>query len=48
MINNQGLKVFIHCNSGATRAPSLVITYLCLLMKVKEYYNTSEAEKLVR
>mmetsp|Transcript_17659 Transcript_17659/g.29840 ORF Transcript_17659/g.29840 Transcript_17659/m.29840 type:complete len:229 (+) Transcript_17659:558-1244(+) len=34
MINNQGLKVYVHCTAGMGRAPACVLVYLCLFKKV--------------
>lgn len=30
MINNDGLKVYVHCTAGMGRAPAIVLVYLCL------------------
>ncbi len=30
MINNKGLKVYVHCTAGMGRAPAIVLVYLCL------------------
>jgi protein-tyrosine phosphatase len=30
MINEEGLKVYVHCTAGMGRAPAIVLTYLCL------------------
>ena len=30
MINEQGLKVYVHCTAGMGRAPAVVLVYLCL------------------
>lgn len=35
MVNNLKLNVFVHCSSGISRAPSVVLAYLSLFKKVK-------------
>ncbi len=30
MINEEGLKVYVHCTAGMGRAPAIVLVYLCL------------------
>ena len=30
MINNHGLKVYVHCTAGMGRAPAVVLVYLCI------------------
>jgi len=30
MINNKGERVFVHCMSGTTRSPTLILLFLCL------------------
>lgn len=38
LLNAQGERqVFIHCSSGMSRAPAVVITYLCLFKKIKQW-----------
>lgn len=37
MIQDEQQRVFVHCTSGIVRAPTLVIIYLCLFMKHKEW-----------
>ena len=40
----QGLKVYVHCTAGMGRAPSVVITYLCLFKGME----VNQAELFVR
>ena len=35
MVNEEGLNVYVHCTSGISRAPAVVIAYLCLFKKIK-------------
>ena len=30
MLNDKGLKVYVHCTAGMGRAPAIVLVYLCL------------------
>jgi hypothetical protein len=36
-INYLGLRVYIHCQSSVTRAPSVILLYLCLYKKTLEW-----------
>ena len=48
MINEQGLTVYVHDNSSLTRAPTLVICYLCLFVRIRTYENLPEAGALIK
>lgn len=48
MINDKKLTVYVHCNSGVTRAPSVAIAYLCLFLKHPQWQDPKEVEKFVR
>lgn len=37
LINEKKLRVYIHCTSSLTRAPSAIITYLCLYLKHSDW-----------
>ena len=37
LINEKKMKVYIHCKSSVTRAPSAVIAYLCLYVRTYNY-----------
>ena len=39
MINMEGLTVYVHCTSGISRAPALLIVYLCLFKRVKQWQS---------
>ena len=43
----KGLKVFVYCTSGMTRAPTLVIAYLCLYLKHKNWQNPNDVSMYV-
>ena len=45
MINNKNLKVYIYCNSGISRSPTVIMTYLCIYKKTEcwEYLPLVEA-----
>ena len=40
-------RVFVHCMSGATRSPTLVICYLCLFLKHKNWQNPNDVSIFV-
>lgn len=48
MINNMGLTVYIHCTSGISRAPTVVLVYLCLFKRVKQWQNPYSVAQLVK
>ena len=48
MISEQGLTVYVHDNSSLTRAPTLVICYLCLFLRIRTYENLPEASALIK
>lgn len=37
LINEKKMKVYVHCTSSCTRAPSVVIAYLCLYVRTYNY-----------
>lgn len=37
LVDQQNLQTFVHCSSGITRAPEVVIVYLCLFKKHKAW-----------
>ena len=37
LINNKGLKVFVHDSAGMCRGPALVIVYLCLFLRHQQW-----------
>jgi protein-tyrosine phosphatase len=39
---SSGKKVFIHCMSGATRAPTAILGYLCLYLKHQNWQNPND------
>lgn len=39
LISEQGHCVYLHDNTGISRAPTLVLSYLCLYAKVRTYEN---------
>jgi len=40
--------VYVHCCSSVTRAPSVIITYMCLYVKVKDWDNPAKVASLVK
>lgn len=39
MVNNKNLRVFVHCSSGLIRAPTVVLAYLCMFKRVRNWQN---------
>ena len=37
LINEKKMKVYVHCKSSVTRAPSVAIVYLCLYVRTYNY-----------
>ena len=48
MINDKGLSVFIHSGNGHTRAPTIVLVYLCLFKKHSLSSNPRELAKVLK
>jgi len=44
---NQNHKVYVHCTSGYSRCTTLVIFYLALYLKSKNWQQIKEIERLV-
>lgn len=44
LINDEGLKVYVHCTAGMGRAPATVLTYLCFF----KGFEPEEADKYVK
>ena len=41
MINNQGLKVFVHGSSAISRAPTAILTYLTMYKRVNVWKDVN-------
>lgn len=37
MVNNKNQKVFVYCNTGISRAPTIIMAYLCLYKKADNW-----------
>jgi len=48
MINNKGLKVYVHCTAGMGRAPATVLAYLCLYKQVECWADVQAVDKYVK
>ena len=48
MVNEQGLNVYVHCSSGISRAPAVVIVYLCLFKKIKCWQRVEDVAHFVK
>jgi len=44
---NKNQKVYVHCTSGYTRCTTLVIFYLALYLKSKNWQQIKEIERLL-
>ena len=43
----QNHKVYVHCTSGYTRCSTLIVFYLALYLKSKNWQQTKEIERLI-
>ena len=48
LINEQGHIVYVHDSSSISRAPALILSYLCLFLKLRTMDNLIEAERLLK
>jgi protein-tyrosine phosphatase len=48
MINEKGLRVYVHCTAGMGRAPACVLAYLCLFKKVHCWNNPTEVDLFIK
>lgn len=48
LIEEQGHTVYVHDNSSTSRAPTLVMAYFSLFLKIRTIDNASESVKLMR
>lgn len=48
LINEKGHTLYIHDSSSITRSPTLVLTYLCLFVRIRTYENLPEACSLIK
>jgi predicted protein tyrosine phosphatase len=48
LVNVEGLSVFVHCTSGLSRAPAVIIIYLCLYKKHKSWRNPDDVAHFVK
>jgi protein-tyrosine phosphatase len=45
MVNNKGHRVYIHCSAGITRAPTVVLLYLCLFKRHKSWRDIDQVDQ---
>jgi protein-tyrosine phosphatase len=48
MVANQGLKVFVFCQSGISRAPTLALLYTCLFKRLFSWENINLTSHFIR
>lgn len=48
LINDRGLKVYLHDTSSITRAPTLTVIYMCLFLRHQDWQNPDKVEKYVK
>ena len=48
ILNALNSKVYVHCSSGLSRAPSVVLMYLCLFKKVKSWRSVDDTVKYLK
>jgi protein-tyrosine phosphatase len=47
MVNNQGLRVFLNCTAGVSRGPTLMVVYLALFIKHKNWKDIDAVYQFV-
>jgi len=47
MINNQGLKVYVHGTSGISRGPTAILTYLAIYKRVNTWQDVLQTERYI-
>ena len=48
MLSDDEQEVFLHCTTGISRAPTLVIVYLALFLRHKNWDNLNDLEAFVK
>ena len=48
MINNKGLKVYVHCTAGMGRAPASVVIYYMLFKKVSCWRDARAVDLFIK
>jgi len=48
MLNNKGLKVYVHCTAGMGRAPATVLAYLCLYKKIESWQDIVASDQFIK
>lgn len=48
LVNKKGQKVFLHCTTGTTRGPTLVILYLSLFVRHEKWEDPEELERYLK
>ena len=48
MVNNKGLKVYVHCTAGMGRAPASVVIYYMLFKKVSCWKDAGAVDRFIK
>mmetsp|Transcript_5424 Transcript_5424/g.9131 ORF Transcript_5424/g.9131 Transcript_5424/m.9131 type:complete len:232 (-) Transcript_5424:1076-1771(-) len=48
LLNKKRQKVLVHCNSGISRAPAIVICYLCLFLRHENWQEPKRVERYLK
>jgi protein-tyrosine phosphatase len=48
LVVEQNHTVYLHDNTGISRAPTLLLSYLCLYVKIRTYDSPADAVKLIQ
>lgn len=47
LIDKQNKSVFIHCSSGLIRSPTIVLAYLCIFKRVKQWKSVPQTRDFI-
>jgi len=47
LINKKNQTVFVHCTSGVSRSPTLIVVFLCMFIQVDDWYEPKKVESLI-
>jgi protein-tyrosine phosphatase len=47
LISSKQRRVFIHCSSGLVRSPTVVLAYMCIFKRVKNWRNVDQTRDYI-